>query len=144
MTVPLSAKETACVALFQKIPLAGSEERRMVQRHSVDCPAKLKMLGGDRDGRLSDLSEAGARFDTTTPPKYGTTGLLSWGSHEFFGKVVWSNDGSCGFVFERPIAHAVVHETVDIIEVESGPVAKFSNIPVAPRGRRAGLVSRGS
>ena len=132
------------MALFQKIPLAGTDERRMVQRHTVDCPAKLKMLGGDREGRLSDLSEAGARFDTAHPPKEGASGLLSWGQHEFFGKVVWSSETSCGMVFERPIPYAVVHDTVEIIEVESGPIAKFDNIPVAPRGRRAGLVSRDS
>ena len=132
------------MALFQRIPLVGSDERRMVQRHSVNCPAKLQMLGGDREGRLSDLSEAGARFDTADPPKEGASGLLSWGQHEFFGKVVWSNDKACGLVFERPIPHAVVHETVDIVEVESGPVAKFDNIPVATRGRRSGLVSRDS
>ena len=132
------------MALFQKLPTTNAEERRTVQRYTVDCPAKLKMLGGDREGRLSDLSEAGARFDTSNPPQEGVSGLLAWGDHEFFGKVVWANQNSCGLVFERPISMSVVEETCDVVEVQSGPVANFGNIPVAARGRRASLVSRDS
>lgn len=132
------------MALFQKLPTMNAEERRTVQRYSVDCEAKLKMLGGDRDGRLSDLSEAGARFETANPPQEGVSGLLAWGGFEFFGKVVWANENSCGLIFERPIPLSVVEQTCDVVEVQSGPVAKFGNIPVAKRGRRASLVSRDS
>ena len=132
------------MALFQKLPSMNTEERRTVQRYSVNCPARLKMLGGDREGRLSDLSEGGARFDTSNPPQEGVSGLLAWGDHEFFGKVVWANEDSCGLVFERPIPFAVVEQTCDVVEVQTGPVAKFGNIPVAKRGRRASLVSRDS
>lgn len=129
------------MALFQKLPTMNAEERRTVQRYSVDCEAKLKMLGGDREGRLSDLSEAGARFETDNPPQEGVSGLLAWRGHEYFGKVVWANEKSCGLVFERPIPHKVVAETCEVVEVQSGPVANFGNIPVAKRGRRASLVS---
>lgn len=122
----------------------NQEERRTVQRYTVDCPAKLKMLGGDREGRLSDLSEAGARFETAKPPQEGTSGLLAWGDHEFFGKIVWANENSCGIVFERAIPLSVVEKACDIVHVQSGPVANFGNIPVASRGRRASLVSRES
>ena len=132
------------MALFQKLPLISQEERRTVQRYSVDCEARLKMLGGDREGRLSDLSEAGARFETSKPPQEGSSGLLSWGNHEFFGKVVWANENSCGLVFERPIPLSVVEQSCEIVEVQTGPVANFGNIPVAKRGRRASLVSRES
>lgn len=132
------------MALFQKLPVSGSAERRTVQRYTVDCPARLKMLGGDREGRLSDLSEAGARFETSNPPQEGVSGLLAWGDHEFFGKIAWANDRSCGLEFERPIPLAVVEQTCEIVEVQSGPVANFGNIPVATRGRRASLVSRDS
>lgn len=130
------------MALFQKLPVTNADERRSVQRYTVDCPAKLKMLGGDREGRLSDLSEAGARFDTANPPQEGVSGLLSWGDYEFFGKVVWANQNSCGIVFERPLSLNVVEQTCEIVEVQSGPVANFGNIPVAARGRRASLVAR--
>ncbi|MAW91170.1 MAG: hypothetical protein CL575_04950 [Altererythrobacter sp.] len=132
------------MALFQKKSGQKSEERRTVQRYSVDCTSRLKMPGGNRDGRLSDLSQTGARFETANPPQQGVSGLLSWGEHEFFGKIVWTRDSSCGFLFERPIPASVVEETCDVVEVESGPVAKFDNIPVAKRGRRASLVSRDS
>ena len=132
------------MALFQKLPTNTNEERRTVQRYTVDCPAKLKMLGGDREGRLSDLSEAGARLETIAPPQEGVSGLLSWGDYEFFGKIVWANENSCGIVFERPIPLSVVEQTCEVVEVQSGPVANFGNIPVASRGRRASLVSRDS
>lgn len=132
------------MALFRKLPAIDAEERRTVQRHTVDCPAKLKMLGGHREGRLSDLSEAGARFDTPNPPQKGVSGLLAWGEHEFFGKVVWVNNKSCGMIFERPIPMSVVEQTCEVVEVQGGPVANFGNIPVATRGRRASLVSRKS
>lgn len=132
------------MALFQRLPTTQQDERRTVQRYTVDCPARLKMLGGDREGRLSDLSEAGARFDTANPPQEGVSGLLAWGNYEFFGKVVWANENSCGLLFERQIPVSVVESTCDIVEVQSGPVANFGNIPVAARGRRASLVSRDS
>ena len=132
------------MALFQRLPHTNQDERRTVQRYTVDCPAQLKMLGGNRDGRLSDLSEAGARFETSNPPQEGVSGLLAWGDYEFFGKIVWANENSCGIVFERPIPLSVVEQTCEVIEVQSGPVANFGNIPVASRGRRASLVSRDS
>ena len=128
------------MALFQKLP-SSQPDRRSAQRYKVDCPAKLKMLGGDREGRLSDLSEAGARFDTANPPSEGISGLLSWAGHEYFGKIVWANENSCGILFERSIPTSVVEKTCEAIETQSGPVANFGNIPVAKRGRRASLVS---
>ena len=132
------------MALFQRLPIPNTEERRTVQRYRVDAPARFKTLGGVREGRLSDLSEAGARLETSGALKQGSSGLLAWGDYEFFGKVVWVKDNTCGIVFERPIPHSVVARTCEVVEVESGPVANFGNIPVAARGRRASLVSRDS
>lgn len=132
------------MALFQKSSALKQGERRAVQRYTVDCAAKLKMPGGDRKGRLSDLSEAGARFDTQDPPQKGVSGLLAWGDHEFFGKIAWANENSCGMIFERPIPTSIVESTCEIVEVQAGPVANFGNIPVAKRGRRASIVSRDS
>lgn len=131
------------MTLFRKTSAAVLEDRRMVHRYGVDCPARLRMPGGDRDGRLSDLSEAGARFETSHPPVQGISALLAWGAHEFFGRVVWSRDGVCGLMFDRPIPLQVVEETCELIEVASVPIANFGRIPVAQRGRRAALVSRG-
>lgn len=118
------------------------EERRKMQRQTVNCPACFETHGGVLDVVLSDLSRTGARFDGDELPGKGVSGLLSWNGEEFFGKVVWIEDGRCGFVFERPIPQAVFNATVYVEEVELGPVANFGKIPVARRGRR-GLVSGG-
>lgn len=130
------------MGLFRKNQAVQPRERRTATRHNVDCPATLKMLGGDREGRLSDLSEAGARLETANPPAEGVSGLLSWNGHEHFGKIVWANERSCGIVFERPIPLSVVEETVETLEIPTGPVANFGNIPLGQkRSRRASLVS---
>ena len=77
-------------------------------------------------------------------PASGISGLLAWGDQEHWCKVVWSRDGSCGLVFERSIPQAAVDATVQTVEVETGPVANFSNIPLGQkRSRRAFLVSEG-
>lgn len=102
------------------------------------------MLGGDKQGRLSDLSEAGARFDTAQPPGKGVSGLLEWNGHEYFAKVVWSNETGCGVIFERSIPLAVIEETVGaaLTDMPQGPVANFGNIPLGQkRGRRTAIVS---
>ena len=133
------------MALFRRNAAVAQEpDRRLVKRHSVNCAAKLKMLGGDREGRLTDLSEAGARFDTPNPPCEGVSGLLEWNGHEIFGRIVWANDNGCGIVFERAIPSSIVEETVEAASTEApqGPVANFGNIPLGQRrGRRAFLVS---
>ena len=132
------------VALFQRKQVASQSERRTSRRHAVDCPASLRLLGGERCGLLSDLSLDGACFETDDLPASGISGLLVWGDQEHWCKVVWSRDGSCGLVFERSIAQAVVDATVQTVEVETGPVANFSNIPLGQkRSRRAFLVSEG-
>lgn len=132
------------MALFRrKTAVDDLPERRSVRRHHVDCPARLKMLGGDRQGRLSDLSEAGARFETANPPGQGVSGLLEWAGHGYFVRIVWSNETGCGVIFERPIPLSVVEETVSVasIDMPQGPVANFGKIPLGQkRGRPAALV----
>ena len=130
------------MGLFRRTQAVAPQERRTTARYAVDCPATLKMLGGDRVGRLSDLSDAGARLETNNPPSEGVSGLLSWNGHEHFGKIVWANDKSCGIIFERPIPMHIVEETVEQVEVQTGPVANFGKIPLGQkRSRRASLVS---
>ncbi|MEZ5679700.1 MAG: PilZ domain-containing protein [Erythrobacter sp.] len=124
------------MALFRRNAAVAQPERRAARRYAVDCPARLKMLGGDRMGRLSDLSEAGARLDTPNPPVEGVSGLLEWCGHEHFCKVVWVNDNSCGLIFERPIPLAIVEETSQTVDAPSGPVANFGNIPLGQKRSR--------
>lgn len=128
---------------FQNSQVAKQDDRRSVQRYVVDCEARFKMVGGELSGRLSDLSEAGARFDTQAPPSLGVSGMLEWADQSHFCKVIWSKDGSCGVAFERPISISVVGNTCETIEEEQGPVANFGNIPLGQkRSRRASLVSK--
>ena len=126
------------MALFRRNAAVAQPERRAARRYAVDCPARLKMLGGDRLGRLSDLSEAGARLDTPNPPVEGVSGLLEWGGHEHFCKVVWVNDNSCGLVFERPIPLAIVEQASQTVDAPSGPVANFGKIPLGQKRSRRG------
>lgn len=132
------------MALFgRNTAIAQAPERRLAKRRPVDCPARLKLLGGERDGRLSDLSEAGARFDTSDPPGADVSGLLMWNDHAFFGKVVWAKEGSCGIVFERPVPAGIVDQTIAVAaapaDAPQGPVARFGNIPLGQKRGRGGF-----
>ena len=130
------------MALFQKKKVADEAERRVARRHAVDCPASLRLLGGEKPGRLSNLSVDGARLELDDPPAVGISGLLAWNEQEQWCKIVWSRDGSCGVVFERSIPQAVIDATVGAASIENGPVADFNRIPLGQkRSRRASLVS---
>jgi hypothetical protein len=120
---------------------AAQPERRMVKRWVVDCQARLSMPGGERDGRLSDLSAAGARFEGPNAPAQGTSGFLAWGGEEHFCRVIWSNGASCGLTFERPISLDVIRNTAEMVEEETGPIANLDRIPIArKRSQRLALV----
>lgn len=124
---------------------AAQPERRTVKRWIVDCEARLKMPGGDRDGWLSDLSSVGARLDTPNPPAQGTSGLLEWRGEEHFCKVIWSNDKGCGVAFDRVLPLEIVQQTAEMVEEETGPIANFGRIPLGQkRSRRISLVSGGA
>lgn len=112
---------------------AVQPDRRVARRYLVECPARLAMAGGERDGRLSDLSEHGARLETAQPPQAGATGFLRWGGEEHYCKVIWSNEGRCGLQFERPIALGLVEATCSHIEVSLKPVAAVGRIPLGLR-----------
>ena len=129
------------VGLFRAQAQAKHVERRSSVRYRVNCPAQLRMPMGNRQGWLYDISLEGARFTTSNPPPTGTSGLLEWGAHEAFGKIIWSNEDGCGIEFERPIPRAHLEQLAATNDEPTGPVANFGNIPVAQRGRR-GLVSR--
>jgi len=128
------------MGFFRAHAAAQQVERRSSARYRVDCPAQLRMPMGDRKGWLYDISQDGARFTTSNPPPAGTSGLLEWGVHEVFGKIIWSNGEGCGIEFERPIARELIEGMAARAAAPTGPVAKFGNIPVAPKGRRT-LVS---
>ena len=115
---------------------AVQPDRRVARRYLVDCAARMVMSGGEREGRLSDLSENGARLDTGLPPPPGTTGFLRWGNEEHYCQVIWSNEGRCGLQFERPIATSVVEATCSHVEVSLKPVAALGRIPLGEKRSR--------
>ena len=124
------------MAFFNIHTAAVQPDRRVARRYVVDCPARMAMAGGERDGRLTDLSESGARLETTQPPVAGTTGFLRWGKEEHYCKVIWSDDGRCGLQFERPVALSVVEATCSHVEVSLKPVATLGRIPLGQRRSR--------
>jgi hypothetical protein len=123
-------------------PRAATEpqsiERRNAGRARADCSARLQTPGGNWYGRLWDLSETGARVQVDNPPAQGVMCLISWQTHEMFCKVMWAAEDMCGVQFERPIARAIVMETLGAPEPEApaGPVASVGNIPVGQRRQR--------
>lgn len=121
------------MAFFNIHSAAVQADRRVARRYLVDCPARLVMSGGDRTGRLSDLSEHGARLDVAYPPVPGTTGFLSWGHEEHYCTVIWSNEGRCGLHFDRPIATSAVEAACSHVEISLKPIAAVGRIPLGQR-----------
>ena len=120
---------------------AHASDRRTVRRWTVDCEAKLQLVGSALSGSLTDLSERGARMTTAILPSTGVSGMLSWGDQHHYCTVVWARDGACGLVFERHLSMKIVAAFTTEIEVEMGPIANFGNIPLAQkRSRRFSLV----
>ena len=120
---------------------AVGADRRRVQRWSINAAARLRMTGGHRDGRLSDLSQTGARFEGSNLPIIGAYGFLAWSDEEQYCQVVWSRPGSCGLQFDRPISFEIIRRTAEMIEEREQSVANFGRIPMGRRrGRRLMLV----
>jgi hypothetical protein len=97
---------------FRRTQQAVEIDRRAVNRQRVDCTGCLVMPTGRREGRMIDLSELGARFETGDPPPVGCSAILEWPCHEAYAWVAWVNDGKCGVEFDRPIPKSVVDQTV--------------------------------
>lgn len=112
-------------------------ERRSFRRYTVDLPAQLKLIGGDRNGSLSDLSESGARFETATPPIEGMSGLLVWADQEQGCTVIWASESRCGLRFDRPIPKCVVDANVLPTPPKTASDANFGKIPFGQK--RVGL-----
>ncbi len=113
-------------------------ERRMAARARADCPVRLQTAGGDRHGRLWDLSETGAQVLVDDPPAENSIALLKWNDVEVFCRIVWSANDMCGVMFEKPISRQTVAETVGEPAVDQGPAATVSNIPIGQRRSRIG------
>lgn len=121
---------------------AAQSERRRSARLTIDIPACLRTIGGDRKCRMSNISDEGARLETVNPPRQGVTGWLVLGEHEIFCKVVWVNEAGCGVQFERAIRNSTLIEIAGEPAEPRGPVANADNIQMG-RKRSGLLVSNG-
>lgn len=121
------------MAFFNVRTAEVQPDRRVARRYVVDCPARFTMAGGERAGKLTDLSEHGARFETPAPPVTGTTGFLRWNDEDHYCQVIWSSDGLCGLHFDRPLGLAVVEATCSRVEVSLRSVAAVGRIPLGQR-----------
>lgn len=129
------------MAFFNVKTAKVQPDRRVARRYIVDSPARFSTASGERGGRLTDLSEHGARFESTAPPIAGTTGFLKWDAQDHYCTVVWVTANNCGIRFERPIAIAIVEASCRHIEITMKPVAAVSRIPLGQR--RTGRVTAG-
>lgn len=129
---------TSDLAFFNVKNAEVQPDRRVARRYVVDCPAKLALSGGDREGRLTDLSEHGARFETVAPPVAGTTGFLKWGNEDHYCEVIWAAGGRCGVLFDRPISLEALEQSCARVETSLRPVAAVERIPLGQR--RSGRV----
>lgn len=117
-------------------------ERRANPRTEVNCAARLRTSFGEREGTLSDLSISGARFHTVNPPKEGSTALLEWETHDAMCRIVWTRDGVCGLLFDRPIPRHVVEKCAPTAP-PTEPPAEVGNIQLGQRSSlRAMLVGK--
>lgn len=113
-----------------------SVERRASRRVRVTCDASLLTMTTQTAGSLTDISEAGARFEAGDSPGAGATALLRWGGHEAVCTIVWSEGGACGLSFSRPLTADVVAQTAAMDRVIDLPIASVSNIT---QGRRRSM-----
>ena len=118
------------------LPSFDSPERRQAEREEVSCQVVLHTSYARMKGMLTDLAPGGARFVADLVPGAGVIALLEWDGRETLCRVVWSKDGACGLVFDRPIsAHLVMHTAERKVRTEAAAVGK---IPLARR--RSGIL----
>lgn len=127
---------------YQARITAANIERRQTMRISFDCPARFRTISGDREARLANLSEQGAKILIDSPPRDGMSGWLIFAGHELFCTVVWANSDACGVAFERPLSQQAFVLLAGLEAAASGPVARTGNIPLGRK--RSGLLVAGN
>ncbi|MGB3712250.1 MAG: PilZ domain-containing protein [Erythrobacter sp.] len=114
-------------------------DRRRNARFTTEIPVTLQTVLGNRQGRISNISDRGAMIEVSSPPPENIAACLILGEEELFCTVVWSNEDACGVEFDRAIGDAKLAEIAgEELEQqrERGPVANVGNIqPGRKRGR---------
>lgn len=84
--------------------------RRTEPRALIGLRTSTETLSGRCDPTLMNLSCAGAGLEGQGLPGVGKDVLLTCGTIEVFGTVLWSADGRCGVCFDEPISRHVLAE----------------------------------
>ncbi len=114
---------------------AAQTDQRRSGRFAVQIPAIFRTISGDRECRMANISDNGAKLETASPPAQGVSGMLILGEQEVYCTVIWSNDGACGIEFERNIGEDALVEIAGEQVRNAGPVANAGNIQM---GRKRG------
>jgi hypothetical protein len=81
----------------------GPTGRRRAQREEVVLAGSALTLGASRAVVVTDVSPSGAKLLGRKLPQAGTDVLLTVGSVELFGEIVWLGHDECGISFEAPL-----------------------------------------
>ena len=114
---------------------AAQVERRRSARLTIDIPVTFRTISGDRECRMANISDSGAKLETDTPPRKGVSGWLVMGTQEIYCSVIWANDNDCRVEFERSIAQDTLISIAGNHAQQNAPVANAGNIQM---GRRRG------
>lgn len=117
---------------------AAATERRRSARFTIDIPAILRTVTGDRPCRMANISDNGAKLEADNVPKEGVTGWLVLGDQEIFCKVIWTSDTACGIQFERCLGANRLMAIAGSRVKQAGPVANAGNIQMGRK--RSGLL----
>jgi len=118
----------------------AQSDRRSNARFTTEIPIKLRTVLGNREGRISNISDRGAMIETASPPPERIAACLVLGDEEIFCTVVWSGETSCGVEFDRPLGDAMLNDIAGEEIVRRGPAANVGKIQ--PGRKRGRLVSR--
>ena len=117
------------------------QDRRATLRNRINLPARLRTTSTSMAVWLADISELGAGIGMRDPPPVGMPVVLKWSCYEVFASVVWSNDDSCGLMFDAPVSSEVVLEAMREGALKNDRSAETSRIVM---GRKRGGSLRAS
>lgn len=85
----------------------GPAGRRRAQREAVVLAGSALTLGASRAVVVTDVSPTGAKLLGRVLPPQGSDVLLTVGTAELFGEIVWVARDECGIAFESPLDRKV-------------------------------------
>ena len=117
--------------------IAQHDQRRSA-RFIIDIPVVLRTISGNRECRMANISDNGAKLELVDPPREGVSALLVMGAQEIYCTVIWVKDDACGVEFERSMSDDALYAIAGDQVNKALPVANAGNIPMGRK--RAGLI----